>query len=521
MLRSNAVAAEQAPQPVAALQSEPTLAEQPPLAGAGADAALTSDPGITPTPGLAAIDGAGQPGERILEGLQTPTISIQKLVPAEIQVGKKCTFAVRVQNTGQRTAHDVLVRDEAPLGTQLVGTAPKADVAGSQVVWNLGTLSPGEERVLEMELIPTAEGDLGSVATVTFAAQASAKVRCTRPELALRLTTGPQVMLGQQHIVQIEVSNPGTGDATGVMLLESVPAGVSHEAGPALEFPIGTLRAGDSRRLELVLTAEQAGRVNNEMTARADANLLVQANCEFDVIAPDLKVTIDGPNRRFLDRPATYTVTVDNPGTASAKELQLIAKLPEGLQFSSANQQGEYDPVTRSVHWSLAELPANEHGEVQLTALPIEAGEHTLQVASRALQGLEARTEAHVTVEGLVALSFEVAAVDVAIPVGDETTYEITVVNRGSKAASNVRVAAITDEGIRAIGGQGETRHEVQGDRVVFAPIATLAPKAEAKFRVNVQGVRAGDQRTRVQVTTDEVREPITKELSTQVYADQ
>jgi uncharacterized repeat protein (TIGR01451 family) len=97
-------------------------------------------------------------------------------------------------------------------------------------------------------------------------------------------------MIGQQQLVEIEVTNPGTGDATGVMLLETVPTGVSHEAGPALEFEVGTLPAGQSRKLDLLLTAEQAGRVINSMTARADANLEVEATCEFEVIAPDLKV---------------------------------------------------------------------------------------------------------------------------------------------------------------------------------------------------------------------------------------
>jgi uncharacterized repeat protein (TIGR01451 family) len=305
------------------------------------------------------------------------------------------------------------------------------------------------------------------------------------------------------------------------MLLATVPPGVSHEAGPALEFEVGTLAPGQSRQLDLVLTAEEAGRITNAMTARADANLEVEAMCDFEVIAPDLKVSVDGPKQRYLERPATYTVSVDNPGTASAKEVQLITKLPPGLQFVSANNMGEYDATTHSIHWSLAELPANERGTVELTALPVEAGEHTLQVASRAEQGLEDRTEAHVKVEGLVALSFEVEAADGAVEVGGETAYDVTVINQGSKAATNVQVVAAIPQGLRATNGQGATRHVVEGDKVVFAPLAQLAPKAEAKFRVQVQGLRAGDLRTKIMVTADEVQEPITKEQSTHVYADQ
>jgi uncharacterized repeat protein (TIGR01451 family) len=498
---------EQSPVPTPA---EPELADPRPL-----------DTGITPTPGLASQPGSGRPGERLLEGAQTPSLTILKLAPPEIQVGKRCTFGIRVQNTGQRTAQNVQVYDEIPLGTELVGTAPRASVSGGKVVWDIGTLSVGEERTVEMELIPTEEGEIGSVATVMMAAQASAKARCTKPELALRLSSSqPQVHAGQQHIVQVEVTNPGSGEATGVMILETVPAGVSHEAGPSLEFEIGSLAPGETRRLELLLTAEQAGRVTNTMTAKADAGLHVEASCEFEVIAPDLQVTVEGPERRFLERPATYQVSIDNPGTAPAKEVQLVTHLPKGLQFVSANNMGEYDAAAHSVYWSLAELPANERGTVELVALPVEPGQHTLQVTSKAKDGLTDETHKEVTVEGIAALMFEVVDRDDPIEVGGETSYEIRVVNQGSKAAGNVQVIAIVPPGLRAVAGHGDTRHAVQGDRVVFAPIPQLGPKAETTFQVQVQGVRDGDHRMKVQITTDEIRDPITKEESTRVYSD-
>jgi len=359
------------------------------------------------------------------------------------------------------------------------------------------------------------------VATVTFAAQASAKSRSTRPELALRMTTKPRVMAGDRHLVQIEVSNPGTGDATGVMLLETLPQGVTHEAGTALEFEIGTLPAGESRKLDLVLNAEQAGVIENIMTARADANLEVTSSCEFEIIAPDLKLTVDGPKRKYLERPATFVVNIDNPGTAAAKDVQLVTQLPKGLQFVSANNLGEYDSTTHSVYWNLPELPANERGSVELTALAVEAGAHTVKAATRSQQGLEDRAESQLQVEGLAALKFEVVDLEDPIEIGGETSYEIRVMNQGSKAAANVQIVATLPEGMRAIDARGETRHAIQGNRVVFSPLAQLTPKAESVYRIQVQGVRPGDQRVKVQITTDEIQNPITKEESTRVYADQ
>ncbi|MBX3427810.1 MAG: DUF11 domain-containing protein [Pirellulales bacterium] len=483
--------------------------------------AVSGNPGLTPTPGIQTAEGTGRPGERGLEGAQTPTLAIQKLGPDEIQVGKKCTFAVRVKNVGQRAAHGVTIHDQIPQGTKLVGTAPRASVAGADVAWDLGTLSAGEERLVEMELIPAEEGELGSVATVTFAAHASARARCTRPQLALRLASQPRVMIGERHLVQVEVSNPGTGDATGVMLLENVPEAVIHDAGPSLEYEIGTLRAGESRTIELVLTAAQAGIVQNVMVARADANLEVQAGCEFEILAPDLKLSIEGPQMRYLERPAKYTVSVENPGTAAAHDVQLVSHLSKGLKFVSANNLGEYDAATHSIYWSLAELPANERGAVELVALPIEPGDHMIKTESKAARGLEAEAEARVRVEGLAALTINVSDLEDLIEVGGKTTYEIRVRNQGSKAATNVQVAAQLTPGMRVLTAEGETRHTVENDRIAFSPLPQLPPRGESIFRITVQAVSPGDQRLRVQVGSDDLQQPLTEEESTRVYADQ
>lgn len=466
-------------------------------------------------------DGTGRPGERALEGPQQPSLVIQKHAPPEIQVGKPAKFIVQVQNGGNRAADEVVIRDEVPHGTRLVSTSPPAEVDGSHLIWDLGTLSAGEQRAVEVQVMPTDEGEIGSVATVSFAAPASVKTRCTMPQLAIRMTAPSRVMIGDEQRVRIELRNPGSGDATGVMLFENVPEQVRHEAGPTLEFEIGTLHAGETRELELILTAEKAGKVVNTLTARADANLQVQQEVEFEVIAPALELAVDGPKRRYLERPATYQVTIANPGTATAKNVEIVTKLPKGMRFIRANNMGEYDASTHAIYWSLAELPEGERGTVELVAMPIESGQHTLEVEGRAQQGLSDHTQQQVLVEGLAAIMFEVTDVEDPIEVGRETTYEIRVVNQGSKAATNVQVAASIPPGMKVVSANGETRHVVESGGVLFEPLAQLAPKAESIYRVQVQGVRPGDQRVTVEVNTDDMSQPVRKEESTRVFGDE
>ena len=144
----------------------------------------------------AEIDGTGKPGERALEGPQKPALAIQKLAPPEIQVGKPAKFVVLVRNLGSQAAEGVMIRDEVPAGTRLVSSSPTAESNGSELVWQLVKLSVGEERTVEMMLMPIAEGEVGSVATVSYAAQASVKTRCTMPQLAIRMTAPAEVTAG-------------------------------------------------------------------------------------------------------------------------------------------------------------------------------------------------------------------------------------------------------------------------------------------------------------------------------------
>ncbi|MEM6799277.1 MAG: hypothetical protein AAF589_07155, partial [Planctomycetota bacterium] len=493
--------------------SSPPLPMSPPPAAATPPMMASAMPPTTP--------GAGRPGERAMEGRQQPSIAIEKFAPDEVQVGKAVKVYTKVRNMGQRPAVGVIVRDQTPAGSRLMVTTPRADVAGDQIFWDLGTLSPGEERTLEMELTPTEEGEIGSVATVSFAAQATARSRCTRPQLAIRMTAPSQVLVGRRQPVKIELHNPGTGDATGVMLLENVPENLRHEAGAALEFAVGTLRAGETRTLELEMVAEKAGHVTNVLTARADGNLEVQQQVKFEVVAPELAVGVHGPRRRYLERPATYTVSIENPGTAAAQDVRLVTRLPQGMRFVKANNLGEYDAATHSVYWSLAELPEGEQGHVKLTTLPVTSGELTLEVEGQANEGLKDQAAMAVQIEGIAALNFEVLDVEDPIEVGGETVYEVRVTNQGTKAATNVGVRFATPAGLRAVAASGEGRHSVQNGAVVFAPLERLAPQAEALFRVRVEGVQAGDQRMVVEVSSDDLGQPVRKEESTRVFGDE
>jgi uncharacterized repeat protein (TIGR01451 family) len=134
---------------------------------------------------------------------------------------------------------------------------------------------------------------------------------------------------------------------------------------------------------------------------------------------------------------------------------------------------------------------------------------------------LAAAQEHVVEVEGLAALFFEVADAADPIEVGGETIYEIRVINQGSKTSTNVRIAAELPAGMKPLEAGGATAGVVQGQQIAFEALPRLAPKADALFRIRVQGLQEGDQRVRVLLSSDEITTAVPKEESTRVYADE
>jgi uncharacterized repeat protein (TIGR01451 family) len=491
----------------------------PPEPRTDAPAGVTDPPATEP-----AIEGQGMPGPLQLEGVQTPHLTVEKRGPKEIQVGQPARFEILVRNVGSATAHEVTLRDEVPRGTSLIATTPPAapvdGAAKAELVWQLGALPPaGETRVL-MELMPEAEGDVGSVASVSFRTDATLRARATKPALVIDCPPPEPVRIGGDVEVTLTVSNRGSGTATGVVLEAFLPETVSHRAGAELEFDVGQLRPGDSKTIELVLGTRSPGRAPARFVARADGGIEIDQPLPLPVTAPTLEVTIDMPARRFLQRPATCTISMVNAGTASARAVELAAQLPAGVKFVRANHAGWHDERTNRVLWNLEELPAGETGTVEVVVMPVQAGGQRITAAARSNDGPSDQAIHVCQVEGLAALAFQVADSEDPIEVEGVTEYVIRVANEGTKAASGVRLAATLVGDLEPVEAEGPGRHRVENLAIAFEPLAKLGPGEEAVYKIRARGRRAGHQRVQVQLVSDDQPTPITKEEVTSVYDD-
>ena len=481
-----------------------------------------------PTPGdPGPAAGQGRPGPAHLEGVQSPQVTVEKRGPREVQVGKSARYEILVRNVGSATANDVVLRDSVPYGTALVTTTPPAspgnpaaDASGGDLAWMLGSLPPGGQARVAMEVMPRLEGDIGSVASVTFRAEASIRSRATKPDLRIDVVDPKPVLIGRDIKLPITISNPGSGVATGVVLEGALPDPLTHRAGKELEFDVGQLQPGGSRTIELSLGSKGPGMHSVRLVARADGQIESERSVQVEVTAPALELAADMPARRYLQRPAVCRISMANAGTASAKSVELAAQLPPGLKFVRANNAGYYDERTHRVLWNLEELPAADRGVVELVVMPVDLGPQKIVAAARSADGLSDQISNTIEVEGLAAVTFDVTDSEDPIEVAGVTEYVIRVGNQGTKAASGVRVAATILGELEPIEARGPAGHRIDNLTVSFEPLARLAPTEEAVFRIRVRGNRPGDQRVQVQLTTDDHPAPITKEEITRVYAD-
>jgi uncharacterized repeat protein (TIGR01451 family) len=459
---------------------------------------------------------------RLAEGPQSPNVVLEKFAPPEVQVGQPATFELLVRNQGDASAHQVTVEEEIPEGTDYHSASPEpTNRVGRKLTWNLGSLPPDEEKGIRLQLTPVSEGEIALSAQVHFQAQADARSVATRPVLEVTVESPSQIHAGDELPLLITISNQGTGAATDVLIEEDVPSGFTHPRGRTLQSRVGTLGPGKSKTVKLMLKAEKAGRHRNMLAVSAAGGIVRREETNIDVIAPSLKLGVSGPKRKYLDAQAIHVLTLENPGTAPAHNVEVVAHLPRGLKFVTATNQGAYDASRHAVYWDLEQLPPGSQGAVRFTTLVEETGAHRIEAEARAAEGVHTQAEYEVKADASSELPFTVSDLSDPIEIGEETVYEVRLANRGARDATGVTVQASFPKEIRPLAVEGDVAGTVSGNKVTFAKIERIGVGQSLVLRVSAKALQQGDFRVSVSVASDDSKTPVVHEEATRVYRDE
>jgi len=446
-----------------------------------------------------------------------PSVSIETIAPETAAYGQPVSYEIVVKNNGSMPVANVRVDDEIAGGTKFMSADPTGEINGDKVMWLLGTLGAGEEKHIKMTVKP-GEGDLAAKPRVTYSAATSLNVQVTRPSLVVTVNASEIAQVGDEVPVQIQVTNTGTGEATRVVLKAVLTDGLKHGEGNDIQALLNKLAPGESQALTLRVQAALPGAQACSLVAATDGAPKATAQAKMDIRQPKLTLAVSGPAKCMVRSEPTFTMEIANPGTSSTEPVQLAVAFPEGLDFTSASDGGAYDPATRTVSWPLGVATAGTKRNLTVKAKSTVAGNLAVRAVAQAGSKLNARSEAVIQAEGVPALLFEVVDHEDPIEVGKESTYEIRLSNTGTMSCTNVKLTAALSDGLMPTQVSSNLPYKIVGQTMVFEPIAKLAVKGDLIVRIKAKGSTAGDHRFKVQLSCDQLKQPVVKEESTSFF---
>ena len=230
--------------------------------------------------------------------------------------------------------------------------------------------------------------------------------------------------------------------------------------------------------------------------------------------APHIELTKSCPSLRYVGRDATFELGVTNRGTAPALNVVVTDTLPVGVEFLNADNNGRREG--QNIVWQLGNL---DPGQSHTLKINVRCNQIiTVRNMARVTYCAEAQATCELTVKGVAAILLECVDDPDPIEVGGQMTYTITVTNQGTATDTNIAVVCTLPPEEEFVKTGGATGGRAEGKKVTFAPLATLAPKAKAVFTVTVKGVKEGDARFRIDLTSDQIQMPVMETESTHVY---
>lgn len=420
--------------------------------------------------------------------------------PNPVTVGQTLTYTLNVSNNGPSNATGVVLSNVLPAGVSLVSAQPSQGSCGgtTAVSCSLGTLAVGGSATVTIQVIPNAAGSLTDTASATSAVpdpnpannNASVTVNAIsvptpEADLALALAAAPDpVTVGQTLTYILNVSNQGPSNATGVVLSDVLPAGVSLvSAQPSqgscggtttVSCSLGALAVGGNATVLIQVVPNTAGSLTDTASVTsgvADPNP-ANNNASITVTAIPLLVEADlaltlvaAPDPVTVGQTLTYTLSISNQGPSDATGVMLSDVLPDGVSLVSAQpSQGSCGGAT-TLSCSLGTLAAGGNAAVLIQVTPNTAGSltDTASVTSGVHDPDTANNDAAVTVNainipGEADLSLILAPDPDPVQVGQILTYYLDVANNGPSDAIGVTLSNMLPAGVSLISaepGQG------------------------------------------------------------------
>lgn len=430
-------------------------------------------------------------------------LMIEKIYPTTVTVGQPFDYVIRATNISSNSLDNVTVNEAVPSNFTLQSATPQ----GNNGVYNLGSLTPGESKLITLKGAAASVAPINSCASASYTTALCSTINVVQPALAITKTLTPESILTCQPInMVIEVRNTGTGPATNVRVRDSLPAGLTlASGGSTLDEAIGTLAPGETRRIERALKAEKVGRYENVASATADGNINVStAKVPTVVRQPVLAIECKPGTTALIGRDACYDLTVRNTGDAVAANAKIAVTLPAGATVSNASDGGT--AAGGVLTFNVGNLAAGATKTVRFCLR--SAAVATLNIAANASAdcAAPASTNCSVNVIGVPDLGTLITDDDGVVVVGTPHTFRIEVANQGQINLTNTRMVVTLPDGLEFV--SAPMNPTVQGNKLTFN-FGTVTPGTRIPTTLVVRATKAGEMLVVGETTCAEIRTPI------------
>ena len=479
----------------------------------GAPSRLKPQPAV-PIAGDENFSGEGTVHADSPRGPQRPELKIEKIAPPNATLGQPMVYTIVIRNVGESAANSVVVEDQVPKGTSLSGTIPRAEMTGKKLIWRLGTIKPGDQKEISVKVIPVAEGQVGSVATVNFQAEIASRTTIASPKLSMKLTSQPQIRLGETVQLNFQITNNGTVDAHRVVLRNLIPENMKAPdvAERDLEFEVGTLAAGKTQSVQLPLVTTRAGKVINKAILSTDGATAAEAQVDINVIGQLIGLTRQGQTNWFVGRPIEFENQLINNSLSATANTVVVESLPGTVEFVSATEGGRFDARQRTVTWHVPHLDPQQSLSLKIRVVPKAIGNHagSVQITENGRKG--AATEYQFRAIGAAMLHVDFVEKSEAYSKGEQVKVRMQVRNKGSGAASNVAVRMTVPPELQFVSAKAPVSHTVNGREIIFEPIAEIGGQGAVAFELNFKAIGSGDSTLQIELQSDQFKKSVTHE---------
>lgn len=299
-------------------------------------------------------------------------LKLQADLPDEVRVGEQFEYTVQVTNTSDNVVlHNIQIKQQKAKGFTVDSVSRQAEQtqksqsskekqkdkdgktnqkkssksskSGQKADqgMTITMLKPNESQTLWVKATADNEGQLRSCLEVeSYTPALCLTSQVVKPQLELTKQAPKKANRCDMIKLEYSIKNGGSGDVGPIVITDSLGEGLATIEGDSeLKFDVDGLKAGDERTFVARVFASKSGEFSSRAQAKAKQGDLKSRSKKTStkVMAADLRAKLDGPNRIYGDKLATFTATITNAGNAPAEDVDVTLMWPQSASLADVS----------------------------------------------------------------------------------------------------------------------------------------------------------------------------------------